>query len=110
MENMIAEKSNPEVANTILAQINHFDRWARARWGYNNPSYNSDSLTFKVNGTKVGYAYVKITLDPSDTYTVEVFKFRKVKFDYKRTDFAKIEGVYDDMLVQVIANAIDGGE
>lgn len=108
MENTMIQKTDPTVAKTILAQINASDYWARARWGYNSPVYSNDSLSFKVNGAKVGHAWVKVTLTPSDAYTVEVYKFRKVKWDFKKTEFAKIEDVYFDSLVRVITSAIDG--
>ncbi len=105
-------KTSDEVARTILAQINASGYWTRARWGYNSPSYTENSLSFKVNGAKVGHAWVKITLTPMDVYTVEVFKVRRIKSApyVKRTELAMIENVYFDMLVSVVTSAIDKGK
>lgn len=96
---------NKLVAKTIFTQINSIDPQARARWGYNSPSCDSSSLTFKVKGSKVGYAYLKISLDPSDTYTIETFKVRK----NQKKPLQKIDGIYANDLVDTIDGMVDIG-
>lgn len=110
MENTMIQKTDLTVAKTILAQINATDYWARARWGYNSPVASNDSLTFKVNGAKVGHAYVKVTLTPLDVYKVTVFKIRRCKFEIKNTVLGEMDGIYFDSLVRVITSLIDGRE
>jgi hypothetical protein len=104
MQNELVYKNPDEqVAKTIISQIKSIDFWFLASIGYNSPSFYKNSLSFKVNGSKVGHAWVKITLNSMDTYDIEVFKIRK----FKAIDLGKSEGVYSDMLVDVLKNLVE---
>jgi len=84
------------VAKTILAQLggNRFTVMTGAK----NYLGDANSLSFKLptqaNYTKDGINYVKITLSPSDTYTVE---FGRV-YGSKYRVISKYDGIYCDML------------
>ena len=82
------------VANTIKDQIG---RQALLMLGATCFVGDAKSLRFRIKGSKVGQLII-ITLDPSDTYTVEVVKIRGL--DYKVA--ASREGVYFDGLNQTI--------
>jgi hypothetical protein len=90
------------VANTILSHLGG-GRFTVMTGAKNYIGYDN-ALTFKLPGgggfTKNGINYVKITLDPSDTYTIEFCKWRGGKAR-KMTEIAKVEGVYCDMLREV---------
>jgi hypothetical protein len=100
--------SSMEVADTILAQIRAKDYWALGAWGAHTFMGDENSVTFQVRGAKSGHAYVKITLEPDDTYTVDVFKVRRVKTEIRRTEIGLVEDVYWDMLVPVIDGIMEG--
>ncbi len=71
------------VAKTIAQQIGHR---AFFMMGTKNRLADDRSLSFDIKGCK-RFNYIKITLDPTDTYIVEFIKTRKhqiqttVKFD-----------------------------
>ena len=60
------------------------------------------SLAFRIRGCR-RINKIRITLDPSDTYTVEFFKIIRRGFTCERVKW--IDGVYNDMLCEVIENA-----
>jgi len=104
-----------EIANTIIAQINAGDFWARARWGVRvmiaterayGEGLGRDGASVVVRpglmlccnrGIKI-----IVTLDPSDTYSIELGRMGR---GAKRFDF-RVEGeateVYADDLARVI--------
>jgi hypothetical protein len=64
------------VAETIAHQITNP---TLAMLGAHTLVEASDSLTFRVRGSRFANC-VKVTLDPSDTYTVEFFKITRHRF------------------------------
>jgi hypothetical protein len=89
-----------EIAKTILEQIKFADRYALMAWGARNFCAMSESkefeggLTFQVNGlTHKGW--VKIGLRWVDDYTITFI-------NKKREVVKTVEGVYCDMLIEVI--------
>lgn len=88
------ESNNLEVANTIAGQIGHK---AFVMMGTTFKTGSSDSLTFNVTASRK-FSHVKITLDPSDTYTVKFFKIRGAQVTAEK----EFEGVYADGLHQLI--------
>jgi hypothetical protein len=91
------------VAKEILRQLKVFDPVALMAWGFNSPTGDENSLTFKVNGMKSGRAFVTVILAPSDTYTVEVYKMRMGK----RTNIARAENIYAEELSDTIDHIIE---
>ncbi len=94
------ENQSIQIAQTILDQINYFDRSALMAWGAKSFCSLSETkeriggLSFQVNGlTHKGW--VTIELDWMDTYTV-IFTNRS------REIVKRVEGVYCDMLVDII--------
>lgn len=59
------------VADTIVEQIGNR---AFFMMGTRSRARSGNSLSFDVRGSK--YNYVKVTLEPSDTYTVEAMYYR----------------------------------
>lgn len=57
---------------------------------------DGDSLIFTISR---GHRYVRITLDPSDTYSVRTYMVRSGRLAFEQTD------VYCDQLAQVIWDA-----
>lgn len=100
--------TNVEIANEIIRQIKAIQYFFLASIGFNSPAAVENGVTFKVNGRKVGYAYVEIKLNAMDTYDVRVFKVRRVKFDIKVTELGKSQDVYSDNLVSVLSSLVDG--
>jgi len=82
-----------QVAQTIKNQIGF---WALAEVGARNFAYDADSLYFECKPT-TRIVKVKITLDPSDTYTVRVFKKDGTEL-YSDNDY------YADMLPMFVRN------
>lgn len=66
-----------QVANTILAQLGGAGLLAMM-CGCKNFVGGSNSLTFKVGTNEKKVTAMVITLDPTDTYTVAVFKGRGI--------------------------------
>lgn len=81
-----------DVANTILAQLG--GRRFIAMTGAKNLGGEAKSLSFKIPKAKNGISYVKITLDPDDTYTVQFLKI----YGRKVTTVAEYSNVYADQL------------
>lgn len=86
-----------EVANTILAQLGGGQFVAMT--GSKIFVGSDRALTFKLPArfAKDGITAVRVTLEPSDTYTMEFMKVRGSKV----TTIAKVEDVYADMLREV---------
>lgn len=89
------------IAKTILQQLggNKFIVMTGAKTLVDH----GNGLSFKLpsNFATGGINYVKITLEPSDEYTVEFGKLRGLKYTVIET----VEGVYCDMLQDVFTSA-----
>ncbi len=85
------------IAQTILRQLgmNVFVSMTGARQFTNH----GNALAFKLPSSfaKNGINYVKITLEPSDTYTVEFKRIRGMKV----TDVSMHEDIYNDSLLDL---------
>lgn len=98
--------TNLEVPNIIRQQIGNR---AFVMMGAKNLCGDETSLTFDVRGSKLAN-HVKVTLDPSDTYTVKVMKIRGNKLEAILAGapgvIVKVTGerdmVYADMLKPVL--------
>ena len=93
------QEQDKQVAETILEQLGGamFLRMTGAKgllW-----DKNLLSMQLPNNFAKDGINRVKITLDPSDTYTVEFGVYTKRTFTY--TKLHEVSGVYDDMLCRI---------
>lgn len=96
-------QNDDTVARTILAQLGGTSRLI-AMTGAKHILFDTDLVCFKFKGSrKVNHC--KITLDASDTYTVEFGLFKKHRSsDGKRRNYAvkaSFSGVYADSLVSV---------
>ncbi len=84
-----------EVAKTIAKQIGGK---ALFMMGAKSLTGSEESLTFKVGrgakGPKGSVTHIKITLEPTDTYTLEAFFVRGTTFKTR----AKVEGAYAEMI------------
>lgn len=95
MTTATARKTDMTVPNTIRQQIGNR---AFFMMGAKNLCGDATSLQFKICGSKV--THIRVTLDPSDTYTVAFIRVRGRKV----TELASEEGVYADSLNRVIAS------
>ena len=86
------------VSKTILAQLGG-QRFI-AMTGANSFTGSTSTLTFRLPKNSKGVKGVRITLDPTDTYTVEFLAMRK----FEVVMLAKCEGVYCDMLREVFTD------
>jgi len=100
-------KANPkrnrnEIAQTILQQLG--GRRFVVMTGARNLVGLSQGLGFKLPSgfARNGINYVRITLDPSDTYTVEFMKIPRGK--YEAVPVRSVSGVYDDGLQQLFTS------
>lgn len=84
------------VANTIAAQIG---RQAFIMMGTRFKVGDDNSLRFDVRGSRK-VTHVKVTLNAQDTYDIAFLKVRGTKV----TEVSTSEGVYNDMLQDVIEN------
>ena len=116
--------NSSETASTIIHQIKSIDSVALMCWGssdftiVNGGESHLGGLRFVVRNCRTfkGTAFVKVTLDFNDTYTVKLYKHKRLtkklrtKFiddpDFKPADFenviGEVSGVYNDMLVDII--------
>lgn len=86
-----------EIARTILNQINALDFWARARWGWKQSlSLGPDTVGIQFNCTKG--IKIRIVLDASDTYSIEIGRLRGANYSKK----ASVSDVYASDLVRII--------
>ena len=76
--------------------------WGASKWGFAKDDNENPYLQFKVRGLKFK-GIVKVTLEPSDTYTVKFIKVKKTEVTIKHT----IENVYCDELADVIDNYVE---
>lgn len=91
-----------QVAETILEQLGGQRRFIRFTGASNFMSHGKDNaLSFRLPSTrdfvKDGINYVKITLAPSDTYTLEFGRVWGLKYTILHTT----EDIYCDMLQEV---------
>lgn len=84
-----------EVANTIIQRIG---RRALYMIGAKDLVGGNNYLAFKVMRNAKGISGIRITLDASDTYTVEFLKFSKCEVK----TVSQFEGVYFDQLRDLI--------
>ena len=87
-----------KIARTIQAQLFAAGKSIVWSWGANSWTALPNALAFKVHGFKLT-GIVKITLMPSDTYTIELIKNKKV--------IKTIEDVYCDELTNVVDNEVE---
>lgn len=93
--------SNLQTANTILAQLGGTGRLS-AMLGAKNFLGDENSVQFRIGrGAAGGINSIKVTLDPSDTYTVEFVKVGRAP-NFKITTVASVDGVYCDSLKSTI--------
>ncbi len=83
------------VANTILEQLG--GRRFIVMTGAKNLSGEKNSLTFKIPKAKSGITHVKVTLDPSDTYTVRFIKQARAP-SFAITTVKEYSDIYADQL------------
>jgi hypothetical protein len=101
-----AHRKNPtdmSIPNEILRQLKTLDRVALMAWGFNSPSGDEYSLSFRVNGAKVGHAFVTINLNGKDLYDIDIFKIRK----YDKKMIKRVEDVYAEDMIDVIDHVIE---
>lgn len=92
------------VAKTIVQQINATDFWARARWGVKQAlALGSGTSGVQFSCTKG--IKIRVVLDPSDTYSVEIGRVRRSRSGWTYTKHYEMSDVYADVLVQVIDRA-----
>ena len=92
----MSQSTSMEVANLINWQIGH---QARMMMGAKNPVGSEDSLTLKIGrGAKGSAGFLKVTLDPNDTYTVETIRVRKLV----PTVVEQESGIYADQIHESI--------
>jgi len=91
--------SNIDVAKTILSQLGG-GRFI-AMTGAKNLIGDATSLTFRLPKAKDGINAVKITLDPSDTYTVRFFRVGDRRTAYAQTDKSVHADIYADTLQEL---------
>ncbi len=90
------------VASTILAQLGGTRFLVMT--GAKNLIAGANQLTFRLPGAgfcKNGINCVRVTLNGTDTYTMEFLKIRGMKV----TTVETVEGLYDDMLRPVFTRA-----
>jgi hypothetical protein len=103
---MKRRRRNPHdlsVAKEILRQLKMFDPVALMAWGFQKPSGDEYSLTFRVNGAKVGHAFVTIILNGKDLYDIEVYKIRTTQ----KKMIKRVEDVYAEDMVDVIDHIVE---
>lgn len=83
------------VANTIADQIG---AKAFLMMGTKYKLGGENFLSFDIKGCP-NFNKIQVTLNPSDTYTVEFFKFNR---SFERVNYRSVEMVYADGLRQVI--------
>lgn len=94
---MYNDEESKQIARTIIAQIG--GQFVPMIGAYNLSSHKEGAISFrfkvkaaKVNGKSPNW--IKISLDPMDTYTVEYGRIHGLNFDILKKD----EGVYVDVL------------
>ncbi len=100
---MIDATEAKRIAQTIGAQLGGLGRVAAmiGAYGFTHDAKGALSFRFKAKSIKVNGKspnYIKISLDPSDTYTVEFGRIHGLTYTVVQTD----EGVYCDQLRPLI--------
>jgi hypothetical protein len=97
---MYSRDEQIEIANEIQRQLGG-SRF-RIMTGAKHLMAHEAGLSFKIPGTmtKNHINYIKITLDPSDTYTMEFWSYRGMK----GKKISEREMVYNDMLQDIFTN------
>lgn len=85
------------VANTIIQQMGGQKRLA-IMTGAHTFVADDNSVQFKFKGCREANI-CKITLDPMDTYTFQLYRFNNKTFDCPKV--YELEGAYNDMLKPV---------
>ncbi|MBU8732484.1 hypothetical protein KM915_20770 [Cytobacillus oceanisediminis] len=92
------------IGQTIINQIIALDRYALMAWGVTEISYFEDGVQFRIHTTKYqDNEQVKITLNHSDTYDIEVIRVegnKIIKLD-------ELNDIYNDMLVECLDSLIE---
>lgn len=88
--------TSTEIATEIVNQINRLDFFARARWGVKMMLTDGNTLQLEASRSRK----IRITLDASDTYTIEIGKYVRRTFTYSVLQTES--GIYADQLVRVI--------
>jgi hypothetical protein len=98
-------QTNTSVATTILQQLGG-GRFV-AMTGAKHILADKNALVFQLprRFAKDGINAVKITLEPSDTYTVEFKKIGDRRTAYKCTVVSSFENVYSDQLQSIFQSA-----
>jgi len=97
----IAMNANTQIANTILDQLGGTGRIA-AMTGAKNFMVDGPGVSFKFpNRDCKRPNWIKVTLDPSDTYTVTMGRIVK----YALRSSSTVNGIYCDGLVELFENA-----
>lgn len=88
-----------QTAQTILTQLGGGKFLAMT--GAKDLVGGADTLRFRLpaRAAKDGITHVAVTLDASDTYTVQALKYQARKFE--TTTVAEVSGVYADSLQRV---------
>ena len=92
-----------EVANTILSQLG--GRRFTVMTGASNLVAGENFLQFKLPArmAKDGINRVRITLDPSDTYTVEFYKIGRAP-TFQVTKVSEHSDIYNDSLTELFTS------
>lgn len=85
-----------QVANTILNQIGNR---ALTMIGAKNFGALENGVQFKIMRNSKSVQYITVTLNSLDLYDVE---FTRVTRNLERIVIAKVDGIYSDMINQVI--------
>ena len=92
------ENQSIEIAKTIQQQLMGMGKMKVWSWGANSWASIPEGLAFKVQGFKFK-GVVKIVLTPSDTYTIEFIKAKKVQ--------KEMTDVYFDEMVDLIDGYVE---
>src|SRR5580698_10794847 len=92
--------STPKAADVILSQLGgrRFIAMTGAKHLFSDNGGQALVFQLPARFAKDGINAVKITLDPTDTYSVEFKKIGTARNGYKCTVVKAFEGVYNDQL------------
>lgn len=88
--------NNPEIAKTILQQMNGMGR-LKCMIGAYNFADHGDGVSFRFKGSKIAN-YIKVVLDDADTYSVELGKIWGHQYKVKKS----YDSIYNDQLVRIL--------
>jgi hypothetical protein len=92
--------TDPTIAKTIIEQMGGAGK-IRAMVGVKTFVVSEDGVSIEFNGSRKMNC-VKITLDPSDTYTMTLYKLMPKKMELKK--ISEIDGLFWDQLKPVFEN------